>query len=82
MTRYSGPVTPRQAEILCLVAEGFTNQQVGAALGVSEQTVKGHLGAIFKRLDVVDRTTAVVAAMSFGVVPVPVSVGRDTWTAS
>ncbi len=82
MTRYSGPVTPRQAEVLRLVAEGFTNQQVGAALGVSEQTVKGHLSAIFKRLDAVDRTTAVIRAQAVGAVALPVSVGRDTWTAS
>jgi len=51
-------LTPRQRQILCLVAEGCTNAQVARALGVSEGTIRKHLENIFQRLNVTNRTAA------------------------
>ena len=55
-------LTPRQRELLHLVAEGHTNAQIGRSLGLSEGTVRKHLENIFARLDVSSRTAAVIRA--------------------
>lgn len=55
-------LTPRQRELLRLVAEGHTNAQIGRSLGLSEGTVRKHLENIFARLDVSSRTAAVIRA--------------------
>jgi DNA-binding CsgD family transcriptional regulator len=55
-------LTPRQRELLRLVAEGHTNAQIGRCLGLSEGTVRKHLENIFARLDVTSRTAAVIRA--------------------
>lgn len=52
------PLTGRQADVLALVAEGFTNVQIGRRLGLSPRTVKKHLEAIFARLGVASRAAA------------------------
>src|SRR5262245_33741718 len=52
-------LTAREIEIIALVAEGLRNREVGAQLGVSEETVGVHLRNIFSKLDVSDRTSAV-----------------------
>jgi len=49
----------RQVEILALVSEGLTNQQVAARLGVTPQTVGLHLSVIFRTIGVTNRTAAV-----------------------
>ena len=58
--RSSAQLTPRQRELLRLVAEGYTNAQVGRRLGVSEGTVRRHLENIYTRLRVSSRTAAVI----------------------
>lgn len=55
-------LTPRQRELLRLVAEGHTNGQISRSLGLSEGTVRKHLENIFARLDVSSRTAAVIRA--------------------
>ena len=55
-------LTHRQRELLQLVAEGYTNAQVGRRLGVSEGTVRRHLENIYARLQVSSRTAAVTRA--------------------
>ena len=55
-------LTRRQRELLALVAEGYTNAQVGRRLGVSEGTVRRHLENIYTRLQVSSRTAAVARA--------------------
>jgi DNA-binding CsgD family transcriptional regulator len=55
-------LTPRQRELLRLVAEGHTNAQIGRCLGLSEGTVRKHLENIFARLGVSSRTAAVIRA--------------------
>jgi DNA-binding CsgD family transcriptional regulator len=55
-------LTPRQRELLHLVADGYTNAQVGRRLGVSEGTVRKHLENIYAKLQVSSRTAAVTRA--------------------
>jgi DNA-binding NarL/FixJ family response regulator len=55
-------LTPRQWELLCLVAAGHTNAQIARRLGISQGTVGTHLENIYERLHVSSRTAAVTRA--------------------
>jgi DNA-binding NarL/FixJ family response regulator len=55
-------MSPRELEVLRLVAEGLANKQIGRRLGISERTVKAHLGRVFRELGVTDRTSAALWA--------------------
>ncbi|WP_028458251.1 response regulator transcription factor [Chloroflexus sp. Y-396-1] len=55
-------LTPREREILRLLAQGFTNQEIGEQLALSVGTVKNHLSVIFAKLSVRDRTQAALWA--------------------
>jgi DNA-binding CsgD family transcriptional regulator len=55
-------LTPRQNDLLCLVAAGHTNTQIARRLGISEGTVRTHLENIYERLGVSSRTAAVTRA--------------------
>jgi DNA-binding NarL/FixJ family response regulator len=55
-------LSPREQEVLRLVAEGRANKQIGRALGISERTVKAHLGSVFRQIGVADRTSAALWA--------------------
>jgi DNA-binding NarL/FixJ family response regulator len=57
-------LTDRQVEVLQLLSQGKPNKLIGRALGISEGTVKIHLAAIFRALNVRNRTEAVVAAQT------------------
>jgi DNA-binding NarL/FixJ family response regulator len=59
-------LSPREIEVLRLVGKGMTNADVGAALHISEATVKTHLLRVFNKLGVSDRTAAVTTAMDLG----------------
>jgi two-component system, NarL family, nitrate/nitrite response regulator NarL len=59
-------LTERQQHVLRLLCTGQRNKIIGAELGMSEKTVKGHVTAIFKWLDVVNRTQAVLVARERG----------------
>ncbi|WP_322972924.1 response regulator transcription factor [Microcella humidisoli] len=59
-------LTPRETEVLRLVAEGLSNREIGARLFVGEATVKTHLLRAFEKLGVNDRTRAVTLAMERG----------------
>jgi DNA-binding NarL/FixJ family response regulator len=61
-------LSEREVAVLRLVAIGQANRQVAAALGLSEETVKGHLKSIFAKLDVADRTHAVTVAARRGII--------------
>ncbi len=56
------PLTEREQEILNLIAQGQTNRQIADALFISVGTVKGHVNHIFSKLDVMNRTQALVQA--------------------
>ncbi|MEP6739823.1 MAG: response regulator transcription factor [Caldimonas sp.] len=55
-------LTERQLEVLRLLGRGLSNKEIGRDLGLSEKTVKAHVTAIFKTLNVVNRTQAATAA--------------------
>ena len=57
-----GGLSPREEQVLRLVAEGMSNKQIGASLGIAERTVKVHLGSVFRRIGVEDRTSAALWA--------------------
>jgi DNA-binding NarL/FixJ family response regulator len=60
--RPADQLSPRERDVLRLVAAGMANKQIGRALGISERTVKAHLGRVFRQLGVVDRTSAALWA--------------------
>ena len=55
--------------MLALVADGLSNKEIGAALGVSDETVKFHLGSVFGKLGASNRTDAVRQALRRGLIP-------------
>ena len=59
-------LTPREAEVLGLIAEGLTNAEIADRLVVSAATVKTHVNHIFAKAGVRDRAQAVVYAYSHG----------------
>ncbi|WP_127818534.1 response regulator transcription factor [Microbacterium sp. CPCC 204701] len=59
-------LTPREVDVLRLVATGHSNKQIATALGIGESTVKTHLLKVFEKLGVADRTRAVTLAMERG----------------
>jgi len=61
-------LSPREVEILRLVTEGYTNDEIAGALRCSEATVKTHLLHLFKKLDVHDRVSAAVRGLRRGLV--------------
>ncbi len=63
-----GELTPRQVEILQLVAQGLSNKQMAARLSVSEHTIKYHLGEIFQRLHLKNRNQAAEYALKKGLI--------------
>lgn len=62
------PLTPRELEVLTLVASGLPNKAIAQRLGISEHTVKFHINAILGKLDASSRTDAVVRATRLGLV--------------
>ena len=60
-------LTPRELEVLQLVATGSSNREIGQELMLSEATVKSHLVHIYDKLGVRSRTSAVASARDLGV---------------
>jgi len=61
-------LTPREREVLTLIAGGLSNSDIATTLVLSEGTVKTHVGRIFTKLDARDRAQAVIAAYEAGLV--------------
>ena len=60
------PLTPRETEVLFLLAEGLTNRAIGLQLGITENTAKFHVQAVLSKLGVSSRIEAVVLATRLG----------------
>ena len=61
-------VSTRELEVLSLIGRGRSNRAIGDALQISDQTVKNHVTALLRKLNVSDRTQAVVEAIRLGLV--------------
>jgi DNA-binding NarL/FixJ family response regulator len=61
-------LSPRETQVLALVAQGHSNPAIAAKLFVGEATVKTHLLHVFEKLEVSDRTRAVTRAMELGLI--------------
>lgn len=61
-------LTPRESEVLLLLAEGLTNKAVAQRLAISDHTVKFHVNSILNKLDAQSRTDAVVRATRLGLI--------------
>ncbi len=61
-------LTAREREVLALLADGVGNREIAHALGISEHTVKFHLGAIFGKLGAATRTEAVRRGLRLGLI--------------
>ncbi|HEY9631976.1 MAG TPA: response regulator transcription factor [Coleofasciculaceae cyanobacterium] len=58
-------LTPRERDVLCLIASGASNREIAESLYISERTVKNHITSILSRLNLRDRTQAALFASSF-----------------
>ena len=70
-TSLSQPLTPRETEVLELLAQGKTNRQIAQEFVVSVGTVKNHVEHLIGKLGVSDRTQAVVQALQLGIISFP-----------
>ncbi|MCC2604795.1 response regulator [Planctobacterium marinum] len=55
-------LTPSQYKVLCLLRDGLLNKQIGYQLGIAEKTVKTHVTSVLRKLDITNRTQAVLIA--------------------
>lgn len=62
-------LTPRELEVLRLMADGLGNKGIGAALGISSHTAKYHVASVLAKLDVHSRTEAVTRGLREGLLP-------------
>ncbi|WP_029421990.1 response regulator [Alicyclobacillus macrosporangiidus] len=66
--RLREPLTQREQDVLQALAQGMSNKEIAAALGIAEKTVKVHISHILDKLGVYDRTQAVLAATRLGLI--------------
>ncbi|OEI68436.1 MULTISPECIES: response regulator [unclassified Curtobacterium] len=65
--REDGPeLPPRERDVLVRIARGLSNRQIATELGIAERTVKVHVGSLFRRIGVADRTSAALWARDHG----------------
>ncbi|HEX2860915.1 MAG TPA: response regulator transcription factor, partial [Lacunisphaera sp.] len=73
-TRLSGrilsPLSPREVEVLGLIAKGLSNKEIAAELALVEGTVKVHITSIFSKMRVLDRTQAILAGVKQGIIQI------------
>lgn len=62
------PLTPRETEVLALMAEGLANKEIAARLGISFSTAKFHADSIFRKLSAANRAEAVRQGIRMGAI--------------
>ena len=65
---FEEPLTPREIDVVELLAEGLSNKAIAARLGISDQTVKFHVASIYGKLGAANRTDAVRRAVRRGLI--------------
>jgi NarL family two-component system response regulator LiaR len=70
------PLTGREVEVLRLVAQGLTNADIAAVLGISPETVRTHVSSILAKLHVANRTQAALYALREGIAPLDAGEAR------
>jgi two-component system, NarL family, response regulator YdfI len=63
-------ITPREAEVLRMLAEGLVNKDIASRLGISDHTVKFHISSILEKLGASTRTEAVTLGIRRGLIPI------------
>ena len=66
--RTEATLTQRETDVLKLLAQGMRNKEIGAHLGITEETTHGYIKSIFAKLKVQDRTAAVTVALRRGII--------------
>lgn len=66
----SGPLSQRELEVLGLIRQGFSNDEIASVLGISERTVRAHITAILAALKAADRAQAVARGFELGLLKV------------
>jgi two-component system, NarL family, nitrate/nitrite response regulator NarL len=64
-------LTPRERQVIALVGEGLRNKQIAQRLSLSETTVRRHLAAIFRKLEVAERLDLTLYAYRHGLAEIP-----------
>lgn len=70
-------LTERELQVLTGIAQGLTRKAIASKLGISPETVKDHVTALFSKLDANDRVSVVTRAVNLGVMPLPPDGGGD-----
>jgi len=73
----NNPLTPREQEILVLIAEGKSNQEIAEILYITSGTVRVHVHAILQKLEVRDRTQAVLVAIQRKLISQPIDISEN-----
>ncbi|PTQ12023.1 helix-turn-helix transcriptional regulator [Sphingomonas oleivorans] len=65
---FAQPLTPRERDVIALLAEGLSNKAIAGRLGISPDTAKFHVGRLIDKLDATGRTDAVAHAARRGII--------------
>ena len=65
---FDQPLTPRERDVIALLAEGLSNKEIGGRLGIAPDTAKFHVGRVIDKLDATGRTDAVAHAARRGII--------------
>jgi DNA-binding CsgD family transcriptional regulator len=65
---FAPALTPRERDVIALLAEGLSNKEIAARLGISPDTAKFHVGRVIDKLDATGRTDAVAHAARRGII--------------
>jgi two-component system, NarL family, response regulator LiaR len=71
------PLSPREVEVLAVLARGRSNREIARALAISEETVKAHVSSILAKLQLTDRTQAAIFGLQQRLVPLDDALSQD-----